>query len=137
MPYAHPTVEHFAPLFVTLGAAAQAGRRTDDGDRGLVPGALEAVLRGPLAGFGRGCRFGAWLGIRPGWDHGVLVPRPRHDVTRPVVQRLTLPTSRIDGHPDASSGLWVRSRRRSAESSRTGSPLSQTARALAVLPAAY
>jgi 4,5-DOPA dioxygenase extradiol len=21
MPYAHPTVEHFAPLFVTLGAA--------------------------------------------------------------------------------------------------------------------
>ena len=27
MPYAHPTVEHFAPLFVTLGAAA----RPDDG----------------------------------------------------------------------------------------------------------
>ena len=24
MPYAHPTVEHFAPLFVTLGAASQA-----------------------------------------------------------------------------------------------------------------
>jgi 4,5-DOPA dioxygenase extradiol len=24
MPYAHPTVEHFAPLFVTLGAAAKA-----------------------------------------------------------------------------------------------------------------
>ena len=23
MPYAHPTVEHFAPLFVTLGAAAK------------------------------------------------------------------------------------------------------------------
>jgi 4,5-DOPA dioxygenase extradiol len=22
MPYAHPTVEHFTPLFVTLGAAA-------------------------------------------------------------------------------------------------------------------
>jgi 4,5-DOPA dioxygenase extradiol len=22
MPYAHPTTEHFAPLFVTLGAAA-------------------------------------------------------------------------------------------------------------------
>ena len=22
MPYAHPTVEHFAPMFVTLGAAA-------------------------------------------------------------------------------------------------------------------
>ena len=24
MPYAHPTVEHFAPLFVTLGAASDA-----------------------------------------------------------------------------------------------------------------
>ncbi len=23
MPYAHPTVEHFAPIFVTLGAAAK------------------------------------------------------------------------------------------------------------------
>jgi 4,5-DOPA dioxygenase extradiol len=24
MPYAHPTTEHFAPLFVSLGAAARA-----------------------------------------------------------------------------------------------------------------
>ena len=24
MPYAHPTVEHFTPLFVTLGAASDA-----------------------------------------------------------------------------------------------------------------
>ena len=24
MPYAHPTVEHFAPIFITLGAATQA-----------------------------------------------------------------------------------------------------------------
>lgn len=29
MPYAHPTVEHFAPLFVTLGAAADAGAAPD------------------------------------------------------------------------------------------------------------
>ena len=25
MPYAHPTVEHFTPLFVTLGAATDPG----------------------------------------------------------------------------------------------------------------
>ena len=29
MPYAHPTVEHFAPLFVTLGAAARPEERPD------------------------------------------------------------------------------------------------------------
>lgn len=29
MPYAHPTVEHFAPLFVTLGAAARPDQRPD------------------------------------------------------------------------------------------------------------
>ena len=27
MPYAHPTTEHFAPLFVALGAAPEARRR--------------------------------------------------------------------------------------------------------------
>ena len=27
MPYAHPTVEHFAPLFVTLGAASKPDER--------------------------------------------------------------------------------------------------------------
>ena len=26
MPYAHPTVEHYTPLFVTLGAAHRPGR---------------------------------------------------------------------------------------------------------------
>ena len=34
MPYAHPTVEHFTPLFVTLGAAAdpeQPGEQRIDG----------------------------------------------------------------------------------------------------------
>jgi len=34
MPYAHPTVEHFAPLFVTLGAAA----RPDDKPRTAIDG---------------------------------------------------------------------------------------------------
>ena len=34
MPYAHPTVEHFSPLFVTLGAASDAtqpGQQVIDG----------------------------------------------------------------------------------------------------------
>ncbi len=34
MPYAHPTVEHYSPLFVTLGAATDpgaAGRQVVDG----------------------------------------------------------------------------------------------------------
>jgi 4,5-DOPA dioxygenase extradiol len=34
MPFAHPTVEHFAPLFVTLGAAA----RPDDSPRTAIDG---------------------------------------------------------------------------------------------------
>jgi 4,5-DOPA dioxygenase extradiol len=34
MPYAHPTVEHFAPLFVTLGAAA----RPDDAPQTAIDG---------------------------------------------------------------------------------------------------
>ena len=34
MPYAHPTVEHFAPLFVTLGAAA----RPDDTPKTAIDG---------------------------------------------------------------------------------------------------
>jgi 4,5-DOPA dioxygenase extradiol len=34
MPYAHPTVEHFAPLFVTLGAAA----KPDDAPRTAIEG---------------------------------------------------------------------------------------------------
>ena len=29
MPYAHPTVEHFAPIFVTLGAAATPDDKPD------------------------------------------------------------------------------------------------------------
>jgi len=34
MPYAHPTVEHFTPLFITLGAAAKA----DDAPKTLIDG---------------------------------------------------------------------------------------------------
>jgi 4,5-DOPA dioxygenase extradiol len=38
MPYAHPTVEHFAPLFVTLGAAARADERPDTAIEGFFYG---------------------------------------------------------------------------------------------------
>ena len=34
MPFAHPTVEHFAPLFVTLGAAA----KPDDAPKTAIEG---------------------------------------------------------------------------------------------------
>ena len=34
MPFAHPTVEHFAPLFVTLGAAA----KPDDAPKTAIDG---------------------------------------------------------------------------------------------------
>lgn len=47
MPYAHPTVEHFAPLFVTLGASSDAGqvpRQVIDGFwMGLAKRSIEVV----------------------------------------------------------------------------------------------
>ena len=48
MPFAHPTVEHFAPLFVTLGAAATPDDAPEDRDRRLLPRPLEAIVRGGL-----------------------------------------------------------------------------------------
>lgn len=38
MPYAHPTVEHFAPLFVTLGAAARPDDKPDYAIEGFAYG---------------------------------------------------------------------------------------------------
>ena len=38
MPYAHPTVEHFAPLFVTLGAASDPEERPDTQIEGFFLG---------------------------------------------------------------------------------------------------
>ncbi len=47
MPYAHPTVEHFSPLFVTLGAATDPGsaaEQTIDGYwMGLSKRSLQVV----------------------------------------------------------------------------------------------
>ena len=47
MPYAHPTVEHFTPLFVTLGAASEAGgevtTRLDGYALGLSRRSVEAA----------------------------------------------------------------------------------------------
>ena len=48
MPYAHPTVEHFAPLFVTLGAAARPDDAARLRDRGLRLRPLQALVRDPM-----------------------------------------------------------------------------------------
>ena len=37
LPYAHPTVDHYIPLFITLGAASDPTGRDHD-DRGLLAG---------------------------------------------------------------------------------------------------
>jgi 4,5-DOPA dioxygenase extradiol len=38
MPFAHPTVEHFAPLFVTLGAASDPEHEPDTAIEGFFLG---------------------------------------------------------------------------------------------------
>ena len=48
MPYAHPTVEHFTPLFVTLGAADRPERAGPAADRRLLDGPVEALAAGRL-----------------------------------------------------------------------------------------
>ena len=48
MPYAHPTVEHYTPLFVTLGAATDSRRAGRPGDRRVLDGPVEAVPSGRL-----------------------------------------------------------------------------------------
>ena len=50
MPYAHPTVEHYTPLFVTLGAATNPDDARHPGHRRLLDGAVEAVAPGRLSG---------------------------------------------------------------------------------------
>ena len=48
MPYAHPTVEHYTPLFVTLGAATDPEAPGDQVIDGLLDGPVEAVAAGRL-----------------------------------------------------------------------------------------
>ena len=48
MPYAHPTVEHYTPLFVTLGAATDPEEPGRAGHRRLLDGPVEAVAPGRL-----------------------------------------------------------------------------------------
>ena len=64
MPYAHPTVEHFTPIFVTLGAADRSRSRPDHGDRGLPDGPGQAVLPGQLTRAFR-ARYAAALARSP------------------------------------------------------------------------
>ena len=49
MPYAHPTVEHYTPLFVTLGAATDPEAAGRAGHRRLLDGPVEAVAPGRLS----------------------------------------------------------------------------------------
>ena len=48
MPYAHPTVEHYTPLFITLGAASDPETPGRPGRRRLLDGPVEAVAAGRL-----------------------------------------------------------------------------------------
>ena len=48
MPYAHPTVEHFIPMFLTLGAATDPAAPAGDDDRRLDVRPVEAVAPGRL-----------------------------------------------------------------------------------------
>ena len=48
MPYAHPTVEHYTPLFVTLGAADRPEHARGAAHRRLLDGPVEALAAGRL-----------------------------------------------------------------------------------------
>jgi len=50
MPYAHPTVEHLSPLFVTLGAAAAPDATPDQRIDGFWMGPVQALAAGGLRG---------------------------------------------------------------------------------------
>ena len=56
MPYAHPTTEHFAPLFVTLGAATKPDAAARHEDRRLLVRPLQA-LRGAGIGAAKSARW--------------------------------------------------------------------------------
>ena len=51
MPYAHPTIEHFSPLFVALWASQRSGAIAQTGHRRLLDGPGETVHRTDLTGY--------------------------------------------------------------------------------------
>ena len=51
MPYAHPTVEHFTPLFVTLGARHRPVGAARRDDRRLLDGPVQALRPGRLTSY--------------------------------------------------------------------------------------
>ena len=53
MPFAHPTVEHFLPLFVTMGMADRPDAPVKDRHRRIRLRPVQALLRGGLTGRGR------------------------------------------------------------------------------------
>ena len=86
MPYAHPTVEHFAPLFVTLGRRQRPRGSAGHGHRGLLHGPREALVPGRLIrnvlipALPVGTRVAILLALA---TRGVLTPRWRPVGTGP------------------------------------------------------
>ena len=49
MPYAHPTVDHYMPLFITLGAAEREDQPVHTTIEGLYGRAIQALVPGELS----------------------------------------------------------------------------------------
>ena len=88
MPYAHPTVEHYTPLFVTLGAATDPEDARRAALRGLLDGPVEAVAPGRLSVVRRSSR-----------------PVPRRRGVRAIMPSVT---ENAHGHPSSASRQTLR-----------------------------
>ena len=83
MPYAHPTVEHFTPLFVTLGAADRPDGTGGHDPRRLRRGPLPALVPGGLIG-AAGHDAGQLVSIPPSTGRVVPVTYPPASLTRKI-----------------------------------------------------
>ena len=88
MPYAHPTVEHFAPLFVTLGAAA----KPDDAPKTAIEGYFLGLSK---RSFEAGARVNPGSGRRsPGADVAAPVRASQPRTGLPVTDLCRRPRPR-------------------------------------------